>query len=169
MKKFSFVLNLIILLIICLFGLNCKSKFYSKEKVPNDFDFIIEDGYNDSFDSRTCIFQRKYISDLKKIKVNFTNEEKVKIYKIIEGLNFNSLSEKKLKSKCSHCAFTIPSSTFSLTVFVNGKEKKISLYDGLEFDNKKARLFANSNTEIWTVIYKNKDISSVKESDYYYE
>lgn len=140
-----------------------------QQEVPADFNFFINSGGNDSYNSKYNSFYRKYTEDEKTIKAKLTKKEKEKIYSFIMKINFLKMLV-KFQPK-GIVRITNPSFSESITVYVNGKNKSVVYDTGYtnDLNDKKAKSFLELYEMIWDILYKKKEIIELPESDYYYE
>jgi hypothetical protein len=169
MRRLKIVISVFVLL--CLFGFNDEKKsLMIQQKVPADFNFTIDSGGNDSYNSEYKSFYRKYLNEDKTVKVELTKGEKEKIYSFIVKSNFFKMPV-KFQPKAGIIIVKNPSFTESIVVYVNGKRKYVSYDNGEtnDLNDKKAKPFLDLYEMIWDVLYKKKEIIELPKSDYYYE
>ncbi len=169
MRQLKIVLSVFVLL--CLFGFSDEKKsLMIQQEIPADFNFTIDRGGNDSYNSEYNSFYRKYLNEDKTTKVELTKGEKEKIYSFIVKSNFFKMPV-KFKPKGGIVIVKNPSFTESIVVYANGKKKWVSYDNGETNDvnDKKAKPFLDLYEMIWSILYKKKEIIELPKSDYYYE
>jgi len=169
MRRLKIVLSVFVLL--CLFGFNDEKKsLMIQQEVPADFNFTIDSGGNDSYNSEYNDFYRKYLNENKTIKVELTKGEKEKIYSFIVKSNFFKMPV-KFQPKGGIVIVKNPSFTESIVVYANGKKKWVSYDIGETNDvnDKKAKPFLDLYKMIWDVLYKKKEILELPKSDFHYK
>jgi hypothetical protein len=153
-----------------LFGFDVKKdSLIIKQEVPADFAFVVNDGRCDSYNSQNNSFSRKYLDEEKIIRLEFTKEEKEKIYSFVTKINFFEMPlefEPNGIIKISN-----PSFKQIIVVFSNGKKKFVSYNTGYtnDLNDKKARYFLDLYRMIWDVLYKKEEIIKMPESDIHYK
>ena len=141
-----------------------------QQEVPADFNFTIDSGGNDSYNSEYNSFYRKYLNENKTIKVELTKGEKEKIYSFIVKSNFFKMPV-KFQPKAGIIIVKDPNFTESIVVYANGKKKWVSYNTGYtnDLNDKKAKPFLELYEMIWDILYKKKEIIELPESNIYYE
>lgn len=158
-------------MLLCLFGFNDEKKsLMIQQEVPADFNFTIDSGGNDSYNSEYNSFYRKYLNENKTIKVELTKGEKEKIYSFIVKSNFFKMPV-KFQPKAGIIIVKDPNFTESIVVYANGKKKWVSYNTGYtnDLNDKKAKPFLELYEMIWDILYKKKEIIELPESNIYYE
>ena len=111
-------------MLLCLFGFNDEKKsLMIQQEVPPDFNFTIDSGGNDSYNSEYNSFYRKYLNENKMIKVELTKGEKEKIYSFIVKSNFFKMPV-KFQPKAGIIIVKDPNFTESIVVYANGKSAR---------------------------------------------
>jgi len=170
MRQLKIVLSVFVLL--CLFGFSDEKKsLIINQEIPADFNFTIDSGGNDSYNSEYKSFYRKYLNEDKTIKVELIREEKHKIYLFLKKVKFFEMPIKFVPTGRGNIKCQTPSFKKSILVYVNGKKKYVSYDNGETNDvnDKKAKPFLDLYEMIWNILYKKKEIIELPESDYYYE
>ena len=93
--KLLFLLSLI-LVISCNNKSNSKkiNNYLYENEIPNDFNFIINNGGIDSYDSKSMNLYREFTDSIYKIKIPIDLVEKQLIYKKYVDLDFQSWTER---------------------------------------------------------------------------
>src|SRR5690349_16630794 len=144
MKKLKGII--IVFAIFSLFSFNDKESSVIMQKdaqhsIPIDFDFVINSGGNDSYNSKYSSFYRLYLEGEKTIKVELTKDEKEKIYSFIMKINFFRMPVKFQPKGIINIAN--PSFTESIVVHANGQKKFVSYHTGYtnDLNDQKAKPF----------------------------
>jgi hypothetical protein len=169
MRQLKIVISVFVLL--CLFGFSDEKKsLMIQQEIPVDFNFTIDSGGNDSYNSEYNSFYRKYLNEDKTIKVELTKGEKEKIYSFIVKSNFFKMPV-KFQPKAGIIIVKDPNFTESIVVYANGKKKWVSYNTGYtnDLNDKKAKPFLELYEMIWDILYKKKEIIELPESNFYYE
>lgn len=170
MRRLKILISVCVLL--CLFGFSDEKKPLTiQQEIPVDFNFTIDSGGNDSYNSEYNSFYRKYLNEDKTIKVELVREEKHKIYLLLQKGKFFEMPIKFVPTGRGNIKCQTPSFKKSILVNVNGKKKYVSYDNGETNDvnDKKAKPFLDLYEMIWNILYKKKEILVLPESDYYYE
>ena len=173
MKKLKAVI--IVFVLFSLFGFKGQKPLLFKEKkqeksIPTDFNFVINSGGNDSYNSKYNSFYRKYLEGEKTIKLKLTKEEKENIYSFRMKIAFFKM-QVKFQPKGGIIVITNPSFSERITVYINGKNKSVVYDTGYtnDLNDKKAKSFLELYEMIWGILYKKKEIIELPESNFYYE
>lgn len=169
MRRLKILISVCVLL--CLFGFSDEKKSLTiQQEIPADFNFTIDSGGNDSYNSKSNSFYRKYLEGEKATRVELTKEEKEKIYSLIVKSNFFKMPV-KFQPKGGIVIVKNPSFTESIVVYANGKKKLVSYDTGYtnDINDKKAKPFFDLYKMIWDILYKKKEIIELPESNFYYE
>lgn len=153
----------------CLFGFNDKKEpIATRQEVPTDFYFTIDDGGNDAYNSQYNSFYRNYSDGEKIIKVELTKEEKEKIYTYIKKVNFLKMPTEFKPTGIIE--IKNPGFKKVVVVYANNKKSFVSYNDGYtnDLNEKKAKPFLDLCNMIWNILYKKKEISELPKSDYTY-
>jgi hypothetical protein len=163
MLKNIILLCLILLLISC--GQSNKQRYQiSDKKYFSDFQIIYIDSYTDSFSSKDSAFSRNYIAGKKRIKCFLTVTEKKNILEIIDDNDFLDLPDilpENHNGTCQMPAFPVE------IIVIYGKNQKKVIHEGMCDVKHKNQLkrFDNVLNEIEKIIYGNKQVKELKQTD----
>jgi hypothetical protein len=169
MRQLKILISVFVLL--CLFGFSDEKKsLMIQQEMPADFNFTIDSGGNDSYNSEYNSFYRKYLNEDKTTKVELTKGEKEKIYSFIVKSNFFKMPV-KFQPKGGIIIVKDPSFTESIVVYANCKKKWVSYNTGYtnDLNDKKVKPFLDLYEMIWDILYKKKEIMELPKSDFHYE
>ena len=171
--KLLFLLSLILVI-------NCNKKSDSEEinnylyenEMPNDFNFIINNGGIDSYDSKSMNLYREFTDSIYKIKIPIDLVEKQLIYKKYVDLDFQSFPTKFDYDEKSDVILEMPSFITSITILEKNKRKKVAfnlsdLKNELK-DRDKALKYQELYNFIWNILKNHKEYKKIPKSDMHF-
>ncbi len=156
--------KILLLFIITFLSLSCTSHKNSAEKTPSDFYFNLDWG-NEYFSSRKNAFYRQYESSIDSVKVELTESEKAKAYKLINDFQFNSFPE-SFENSSNEIPTDAGKYQLKITVHENGKLKTV-FYDNrnvTESKKEKAKPFFELLKSLSEIVREKQAVKSMKYS-----
>ncbi|MBC7525778.1 MAG: hypothetical protein H7239_15235 [Flavobacterium sp.] len=143
---------------------------FENNLIPDDFYFIINSGGNDSYDSKTSSFNRKYIDNEKTVKIELTNEEKQRIFSFMNEVRFLKMPN-KFEPKEEIILISNPGFYKSIVIYFNAKQKVVSYNTGYssEKNKKRAKKFFCFYEMIWSILKNKEELINLPESDLHYK
>ncbi|WP_427871965.1 hypothetical protein [Flavobacterium sp. MMS24-S5] len=138
-------------------------------EIPSDFYFVINDGRCDTYNSQNSTFSRKYLEEERATKIELTENEKEKIYSLIQRSNFLKMPMKF--EPTGEIKIKDPSFTRVIFANINGEKKLVSYNDGWTnaLNEKKAKPFLDLYAEIWNILYKKQEVRGIDKSDIHFK
>ncbi len=165
--------NLYILFLTCL--LCCSSNIKKTDKPTLDnFSFIINDGANDSYDSKLGVFTRHYIGGKQKFEVQLDKEELRSIYNLFHFYGFLDMPSEFVVDFDSEEVITVTIPQFYTSLKYCNKDTCCSVVLDLSdinnpINNKtKAFDYKKLYEHIWELIKQKEEFTTIPESDFYY-
>jgi hypothetical protein len=163
MKKNCFVFG-IILLISC----------SAKKDFSKNFSFRIKVSYEsayDSYDLQKEEYERNYTNSVAKIKVEFSEKERISILNAFKEVNFLSFPDKfesVPNSKGEIDLSNFPGSTIEISFTENGKTKTVyyNSSDTSQEFKQRTQKFIDFENKIWKLIENKAEVRNLKKSDW---
>jgi hypothetical protein len=168
--KLLFIVSLIIVISCYQKSNSEKTNLYLYDsKMPSDFEFSINNGAVDTYNSNFMIFSREFTDSIYKIKIPINPVEKKLIYKKYKGIDFQSFPTKFEYVEGSIVEMRMPSFTTSITIIEKNKSKRI-LFDLGDLKNElvekdKAIKYKEFYNFIWNIIKNKKEYKTIPKSD----
>lgn len=165
LKMKCYLLAPVLLMALCL-GMHSYGFSQSPEK---DF-FISIESANDRYYSQKQSFKRLYQRGLEEIGISLTASEMSEIHAAMRKFQFDKMPL-NYTPKSDYHTLTTPSFTYTLTSNFGGVPRKV-IYNNRITDPEmeaEAAPFLELYRNIWRIIYANKEVQKLQQSDVFWE
>lgn len=155
-------------------ALLCCSNTQNRFDVPPGFYFKISDGANNSYNSKTALFKRRYSNGAKSYEISLSDAERRIIYNLYKEIHFQSFPQKfEIDwNATDDITEVIPSFDTSLEVCENDSCNKVILnlidLENPINDKGKAQQYKRLYDKIWQIIINKEEYTDIPDSDLIY-
>lgn len=162
------------LFLLLILALLCCSNTQNKFDVPSRFYFKISDGANDSYNSQTALFKRRYLNGAKSYEISLNDAERRMIYNLYQEIHFQNFpKEFEIEwNDTDPVTVVIPSFDTSIEICENDSCNKVILnlidLENPINDKEKALQYKRLYDKIWQIIINKEEYTDIPDSDCIY-
>jgi hypothetical protein len=142
--------------------------------MPKDFDFVIDSGANDKYDSKTQTLVRQYTAGSKSFIIPLSEENRIRIYQRYKEIDFLNIPS-EFERADGIVTVIFPSFNYSIEVCERNQIQNchtVSIMSDKLMDNliekQKATNFKEFYDFIWNILRETSEYKQIPKSDVFY-